>query len=82
MFMLVLIFYVIASLIVGGLFVWEINIEDFNYKEMKLWHLIISIIFFIGSILGILIGYLIIKIINTFKKTNIYKTLNRKPFRR
>lgn len=82
MFMLVLIFYVTASLIVGGLFVWEINIEDFNYKEMKLWHLIISIIFFIGSILGILIGYLIIKIINTFKKTNIYKTLNRKPFRR
>lgn len=82
MFMLVLIFYVTASLIVGGLFVWEINIEDFNYKEMKLWHLIISIIFFIGSILGILIGYLIIKIINTFKKTYIYKTLNRKPFRR
>ena len=82
MFILVLTFYVTASLIVGGLFVWEINIEDFNYKEMKLWHLIISIIFFIGTVLGILIGSLIVKINKMFVKTKLYKTLNKKPFRR
>jgi len=81
-FISTLAFYLTISFSIGVVFAYQIAIDDFNYKEMKLWHLIISIIFFIGTVLGILIGSLIVKINKMFVKTKLYKTLNKKPFRR
>lgn len=81
-FISTLAFYLTISFSIGVVFAYQIAIDDFDYKEMKLWYVIISIIFFIGTVLGILIGRLIVKTNKTFMKTNIYKILNKKPFRR
>ena len=73
--------YFTITFFIGICYVCEITIMKSTYKDIKLWQLIISIIFFSGSILGILIGHIINKISNKFYKTSFYKIMDKEIFR-